>query len=106
MNNTFTNDPKITRRIGAAQVSLHPLDAEARGISGGDQVVLENATGRLQLEALISDAVPRGVALSPKGRWPKREDSGANVNVLNPGTKADMGEATAVHGIEVHVRLV
>ena len=47
--------------------------------------------------------VPRGVALSHKGRWPKREDARANVNVLNPGEKADMGESTAVHGIEVTV---
>jgi hypothetical protein len=23
--------------------------------------------------------------------------------VLNPGTKSDMGESTAVHGVEVHI---
>jgi hypothetical protein len=43
------------------------------------------------------------VAFSPKGRWPKREAARANVNVLNPGTKADMGDSTAVHGVEVRV---
>ena len=43
------------------------------------------------------------MALSPKGRWPKRESANANVNVLNPGTKSDMGDATAVHGVEVRV---
>ena len=48
--------------------------------------------------------MPRGVALSPKGRWPKREATSANVNVLNPGTKTDMGESTRrVHGVEVRV---
>ena len=45
--------------------------------------------------------MPRGVALSHKGRWPRQEPSGANVNVLNPGEKADMGESTSVHGVEV-----
>ena len=43
------------------------------------------------------------MALSPKGRWPKREVTGANVNVLNPGTKSDMGGSSAVHGVEVSV---
>jgi hypothetical protein len=44
-----------------------------------------------------------GVALSYKGRWPKHERTYANVNVLNPGTKTDMGESTSVHGVEVTV---
>ena len=51
----------------------------------------------------VSDTVPPGVACAPKGRWPKREPGGANVNVLNPGAKADMGESSAVHGVEVTV---
>ena len=37
------------------------------------------------------------------GHWPKYEDTHANVNVLNPGTKTDMGESTSVHGVEVTV---
>lgn len=105
LNDTFANDVKVERNAGAAEVALHPDDAAARGITTGDLVVLENDTGEIALQAALSDVVPRGVAMSPKGRWPKREKSGANINVLNPGTKADMGEATAVHGVEVTVRL-
>ena len=40
---------------------------------------------------------------SHKGRWPKREAARANVNVLNPGHKTDMGESTCVHGVEIVV---
>jgi predicted methyltransferase MtxX (methanogen marker protein 4) len=47
--------------------------------------------------------VPQGVAYSPKGRWLKREQQQANVNVLNDGRKADFGASTAVHGVEVTV---
>jgi hypothetical protein len=51
--------------------------------------------------------VPPGVALSPKGRWPRRAGKQrANVNVLNPGAKSDMGESTAVHGVEVEIGAV
>ncbi len=55
------------------------------------------------MSVLLSEDVPRGVAFSPKGRWPRLEAQGANVNVLNPGIPSDMGASTTVHGIEVSV---
>ncbi len=102
LNDTFTNDKKITDRLGEATVALHPLDAADRDLHEGDEVVLENETGRLVLAVSVAETVQRGVAISCKGRWPRRE-SGANVNVLNPGVKADMGESTSVHGVEVSI---
>ena len=101
LNDSFANDRKIARRLGEATVAVHPADAAERGLGQGDDVLLANATGTLSLRLELSDAVPRGVALSHKGRWPGLEPSGMNVNALNPGEKADMGESTAVHGVEV-----
>lgn len=66
-------------------------------------VELVNETGRLTLTATLTDAVPRGVALVHKGRWPKLEASGCNVNALNPGRKTDLAESSAVHSIEVQL---
>ena len=103
LNDSFANVEKIARRLGAATVALHPADAAEQGLEDGDEVVLTNETGRLPARVTLSDGLLRGVALSHKGRWPKREEAGANVNVLNPGEKADMGESTAVHGVEVAV---
>jgi anaerobic selenocysteine-containing dehydrogenase len=103
LNDSFANDAKIARRIGPASVALHPDDAAERGLGDGDEADVANETGRLRLVVTLTDAVPRGVAYSPKGRWPKREPAGANVNVLNPGERADMGESTSVHGVEVTV---
>ncbi len=103
LNDTFTNDPKITKRLGPAEIALNPVDASRRGLANGDRVAVGNDVGTLLLDLRLSDDVPPGVALSPKGRWPKREVERANVNVLNPGTKSDMGHSSAVHGIEVTV---
>ena len=103
LNDSFANDAKIAKRIGPATVALHPDDAAKRGLAEGDEAVVANETGRLRLMVTVSDAVPRGVAYSPKGRWPKREPARANVNALNPGESADMGESTSVHGVEVTV---
>lgn len=103
LNASFANDAKIAKRIGPATVALHPDDAAERSLAEGDEAVVANGTGTLRLLVTLSDAVPRGVAYSPKGRWPKREPERANVNALNPGESADMGKSTSVHGVEVTV---
>jgi anaerobic selenocysteine-containing dehydrogenase len=103
LNDSFANVEKVARRLGAATVALHPADAAERGLAEGEDVLLANETGQLPARVILSDRLPRGVVLSHKGRWPKREEAGANVNVLNPGEKSDMGESTAVHGVEVAV---
>ena len=106
MNNSFANDSRIADQLAVAEVGLHPDDALVRGLIEGDEAKLSNETGELVLRVRLTDEVIPGVALSHKGRWPKREGTQANVNVLNPGIKADMGESTAVHGVEVTVEKV
>jgi anaerobic selenocysteine-containing dehydrogenase len=103
LNDSFANVEKISRRVGQATIALHPADAVERSLAEGDEALVVNETGRLSLNVCLSDALPRGVALSHKGRWPKQEAGHANINVLNPGHKTDMGESNCVHGIEVRV---
>jgi anaerobic selenocysteine-containing dehydrogenase len=106
MNSSYNNDPKIGEKLGPATVVLHPSDAAARRIADGDSVELANETGRLTMSACLCPVVPAGVALARKSRWPKLLPQRANVNALNPGRKTDMGESTAVHGVEVTVARV
>jgi anaerobic selenocysteine-containing dehydrogenase len=106
LNDSFANVEKIAARIGPATVAIHPLDAVERDLTEGAEVVLANEIGQLRAYVTLSTDIPRGVALSHKGRWPNRENTRANVNVLNPGRRADMGDSTAVHSIEVTVSLV
>lgn len=103
LNDSFSNVAKIAARVGPATIAMHPEDAAARGLVEGGEALVTNEAGRLVLRVALTDAVPRGVALSHKGRWPKQEKGARNVNVLNPGRKADMGESTSVHGVEVSV---
>ena len=104
MNDSYANDPKVEKQLGQATVTINPADAESRGLVAGTLVRLSNATGSLDLALALSDMVPPGVAHSPKGRWPRRAvKQRANVNILNPGVKSDMGESTAVHGVEVEI---
>ena len=104
MNDSFGNDAGIAKQMGPATVTLNPQDAVALGLKEGDEAEVSNEIGKLSLQVRVSEDIPQGVALSPKGRWPKSEHDYANVNVLNPGKKTDMGESTAVHGVEVEVK--
>ena len=106
MNDSYANDERIAERMGEATVTLHPADAQALGLAEGQRVRLSNETGSLELDLAIAEMIPQGVALSPKGRWPRQEGTHANVNVLNPGIKSDMGESTCVHGVEVEIAAV
>jgi anaerobic selenocysteine-containing dehydrogenase len=103
MNDSFANVRKLALRAGPPWVALHPADAAVRGLCDGDDVLLANEHGELRLRLTISEDVPPGVAYSPKGRWPKREAGGANVNILNGGIKTDMGESSSVHSVEMEV---
>jgi anaerobic selenocysteine-containing dehydrogenase len=103
MNTSFGNVRQIENRIGEATIALHPADAAERHLTAGDSVLVHNHCGRLELTLVISDQLSRGVALAHKGRWLRRDAAGANVNVLNPGEKSDMGESSAVHSVEVSV---
>jgi anaerobic selenocysteine-containing dehydrogenase len=101
MNCSYDNDPNVRNQAGEPTVFLHPEDAAERQLRAGARVRLSSPAGAVELALATSDTVPRGVALSPKGKWPKLV--GANVNFVNPGTRADIGGSTAVHGTEVEI---
>ncbi|MDH3378432.1 MAG: molybdopterin-dependent oxidoreductase, partial [Gammaproteobacteria bacterium] len=103
MNGSYGNDAHIRRQLGTTSVSIHPGDAQRLGVTTGDSVVLTNSEGRLQAQAVVDAIIPVGVVLSHKGRWPKLENHGTNVNLLNPGTRTDMGDSSAVHSIVVNI---
>lgn len=102
LNDSYGNDPVVRRRLGLQTITLSPADAESRRLADGDAVVVRSTAGKLRAVVRVGD-VPRLVALLPKGRWPKLEPAGANVNVLNPGDRSDMADSSSVHGIEVTV---
>ncbi|HLW23444.1 MAG TPA: molybdopterin-dependent oxidoreductase [Steroidobacteraceae bacterium] len=106
LNTSFGNVERVRTRLGAPSIGLNPQDAAERGLADGDAALVHNECGRLTLKVQITDVVPRGVALSHKGRWLASDPNRANVNVLNGGEKSDMGESTAVHGVEVRVQAV
>jgi anaerobic selenocysteine-containing dehydrogenase len=100
MNSAYGNDPGIRKKLGEATVTIHPDDAN--GMAEGETVLLRNDEGEIPMVLKLDASIPRGVALAPKGRWP-RFSAGANINALYNGAHADIGESTCVHGVEAEL---
>lgn len=103
MNSSYDNEPRIFERTPQETLTLHPDDAAARNLAAGSMARVWNDAGELAMQIAISDKTPPGVGWAPKGRWPGQSASGLNINALNPGLRSDMGDSTALHGVEVQV---
>ena len=103
MNSSYDNEPRILERTDPATITLHPVDADARTLKAGDLATVFNEHGTLRMRVAVDDLTPPGVGWAPKGRWPSQAVDGFNVNALNPGLRTDMGNSTALHGVEVVV---
>jgi anaerobic selenocysteine-containing dehydrogenase len=106
LNASFSNDAKVARQSGPLTLSLAATDAAALMLSEGELAQVSSEAGSLVVPVQITDRLPAGVALIPKGRWPKLQPEAANVNVLTSARASDMGASTTVHGLEVTVTAV
>ena len=103
MNSSYDNDPRILERTREETLTLHPEDAAARGLTDGAAARVWNEAGELSMRIALSDKTPPGVGWAPKRPWPGQSQSGLNVNALNPGLRSDIGDSTALHGVESEV---
>jgi biotin/methionine sulfoxide reductase len=95
---------------GREPVRIHPRNAAARGINGGDVVRLFNDRGACLAGAVLSDAVLPGVVQLSTGAWYDPEDSAAekplcvhgNPNVLT----RDAGTSRLAQGCTGQLALV
>lgn len=92
LNSTFNRLPSSVKREGRPTVMMHPLDAEAEGLSDGAKVRLKNERGAVILHLEIFDGVKRGVLIA-EGIFPNdAHEDGCGINSL---TSAD---SIAPHG--------
>ncbi len=101
---SMANQPKLLAKEGTPFIEINPEDAAARYIAPGDDVIVSNARGWCTLRAVVTDDVPAGVAVSPKGRWASLSPDRRNVNWLTPDAVADLAGQSTFHSNLVHVR--
>ena len=103
VTSSLANLDSLLARESSPFLEIHPVDAEARRITQGDIVIVENRRGWCSLRAVVTEAVRPGVVVSPKGRW-SRQGNGRNVNWTTPDALGDMAGQSTFHSNRVWVR--
>lgn len=105
-----SQDSKVS---GREPIHIHPKDAEIRGISDTDIVVVLNDRGSLLAGAVISDAVRQGVVQIATGAWfdplvPGKIGSlekHGNPNVLTPDRRTSkLAQGPAAQSVLVQIK--
>jgi anaerobic selenocysteine-containing dehydrogenase len=103
INSSFSNDPKVARRAGELTLSVTGQDARELRLIEGELARVSSVAGSIVVTVRVTDALPTGVGLIPKGGWPKLRPDRVNVNALTSAVGSDMGDSSTVHGLEVEV---
>jgi anaerobic selenocysteine-containing dehydrogenase len=104
MNSTFGNRPDTDEQTRL--LTIHPSEAEARGIVTGDAVLVFNERGRCVMKAQVADTVMPGVVCAPSVRWPKNAPGGNGINALTSQRLTDLGGGPTFYSCLVEVSLL
>jgi len=105
LNSSFGNVPTLRRLHGDPTVELHPEDAAAREIRGGDWVEVSNDRGAFLARARVGETVPPGTAFAPTVGWHQHAPDGRGANHTTSDDLADYAGGAVFHGNLVEVAL-
>ena len=104
LNSSFVNVRSLRVLEGEPWLDIHPDDAAARGVTGGNYVRVFNDRGSLELRARITDRARPGVVVALSVWWKKLARDGKNANELTNGDiLTDMGRAPIFYDCLVQV---
>lgn len=84
-------------------VSIHPEDAQSRGIKAGDKVRVFNNLGEVVCPVKISYQIKMGVVSIPKGAWRKSSLNGKTATALCPSHANIVGGGACFNDARVEI---
>jgi anaerobic selenocysteine-containing dehydrogenase len=104
ISTSMGGDDALMRKEGTPFIEIHPDDAAERGIEHGQTIWVENERGNCLLRAVVSNDIPRGVTVCPKGRWAKKSPGGRTLNWLIGDGVSDIGMQATFHSTMLWAR--
>jgi len=101
LNSQYVNTPK-TVGIDEPKVTIHPVDAKARGVKEGEMVDVFNHIGKCQLKAEISERTTPGVVVMYVGWWWNQGQKGG-ANFLTSDRYSALGNNSVLKEVMVEV---
>ncbi len=104
LNTTYGNVRELVEAEGGEPVLLiHPLDAEARGVTDGSLVYLRSPQGQVVRKARVTEAPIPGTVVLEGTWWEKWAPDGKGVNHLTSERLTDLGGGSTFHSTPVEV---
>ena len=103
LNSTFSAQPVFVRRESEPFLTIHPVDAAARGIVDGKMVRTFNDRGSFLARARVSDAARPGVVVGLSIWWAKMCPGGRNANAVTGQEITDLGNGATFYDVLVDV---
>jgi anaerobic selenocysteine-containing dehydrogenase len=103
LNSSFVNVASLRAAEREPLLEIHPGDAAARGIAGGDVVRVFNDRGEYLCKAEVSERARPGVVNGLGVWWRKYGLAGTNVNQLTHQRLTDIGRAPSFYDCLVQV---
>src|SRR5262245_48627641 len=85
------------------KLSMHPEDAEVRGLADGDLVRIFNDLGEVHCTLRVVPAVRPGTVSLPKGLWRRSTRNNMTATALAPDTLTDIGAGACFNDARVQV---
>ena len=85
------------------KLSMHPLDAEIRGLADGDLVRIFNELGEVHCTLHVIPAIRPGTVSLPKGLWRRSTRNNQTTTALVPDTLTDLGGGACFNDARVQV---
>jgi anaerobic selenocysteine-containing dehydrogenase len=104
LNSSFSETAGSQKRHPEPTVMIHPDDASALGITGGDLMVLGNARGEVPLKAQLFDGIQRGVLIAEGIHANSSHQNGAGINTLIGSDPVRPFGGAAFHDTSVWLR--
>jgi anaerobic selenocysteine-containing dehydrogenase len=101
LNSTFGHRRDVDEQT--ARLSIHPKDADARGIVQGMQVRVENDRGFCFFSASVDCDVPAGIVRARSVRWNRCAPEGRGINQLTSDRLTDIGGGPTFYSCLVEV---
>lgn len=105
-HSTYHDSPWL-REAHPQLVWINTLDAQQRGISSGDMVLVENRRGKVKLPAYVTVRIAPGTVSIPQGSWFKPDASGVDVggsgNTLTSWNPSPLAKGNTQHTALVQV---
>jgi len=105
LNSSFREREELRRKEKAMFLQMNPVDAEVKGMKGGNSVIAFNQLGEVSFTLQVTPKVPSGVVVAEGVWWLQHCSGPRSVNALTSQRLTDQGGGSTFYDNTVDVKI-